>query len=533
MSIKWLCVSYVLTVLLLATSFVHVRMDARYLGGPLFYGSDRSHYVIRLQEGLLNPFGNTGNGIFSVPKDTQGLQPAGLEQIGGLLLGWTGWRGTEAMIVLSVLLGALVVPILQRLLVRTGIKESSAFVGSFLYFFLFFSPIGRFVHQSWSFSLTLLSLLLFWRFFEMKSVRRAVIAGIAMGMVPYIYYWSWTFVWSIAAMLFLLTLVRREHLRHLWSWFFFWLTLGIVAAPYFWHIISLMGLPVAREAAERSSLVLSHGIESYSRSILTLLLALCGFFTLGRRREAAQFLPVASGCIATFVVLHQQFLHGNVISFSTHYYPYICLIALLFSATLIAKKQWNALSIGSLLLCTIFLGAALIDYRDRNPLQLAPENFAYQHFKSILPVLDSIPKQVVLTDLESVLVIAANTKHDVVFTEHARHLLIPTTEYAERYCLTTLLAPNPHVEWIAKTLVETGRLGRARQDQLYTERLKITTEACARVRSAPQEWLHHYGVTLLLWNEKSHPEWKVDPSLFTLQDKGDGWSTWTLTSLSR
>lgn len=523
-----LLLSWTIAAIILACPFVLERLDSRYHGGPLYFGSDSSHYVVRLEQGLIEPWGDTGNGIFSLPDDPAGLQPAGLERIAGLLFGWTGWRATEVSILLTILLGATVVPLLQLLLTRTGLSARAAFAGSALYFFLFLGPISRFVHQSWSLPMTLFALLLLWRFFEQRSTRRAGIAGIALGLLPYVYYWSWTFAWTLLLALTIVVLARKEERRSAFPWIALWLVMFAVASPYFIHMAGLLGNPVAREAAERSSVVFARGIESYPRSILTFLLAVFAFLVLVRKHEERTLLPIAAACIAIPIVMHQQFIHGEVISFSTHYYPYVCLVALLFAAALLARGRWNPIPIVSFMICIAFLGGAFVDYSKRYPFRAIPMYFQFQQFDTLLPVLDQLPKQVILTDHLSALIVAANTKHDVVFTEHARHLLISTTEYAERYCLTTLFAPDAHPEWVADTLVETGRLGRARQDELHAERLQITTDACTRIRNNPKQWLEHYAVTELLWDEKDHPEWNIDPLLFEKMEQGEGWSLWKL-----
>ena len=530
--IRWLCLCYGLAVIFLACPYVLDRMDSRYIGGPIFYGPDRSHYVLRLEQALIDPRGNIENSIFSSPTNPPGLQLAGLERFGGFLLGWTGWNGASAMILLSVIFGATVIPLLQRLLVRTGVGEVGAFAGSLLYFFLFVGPLSRFIHQSWSMPLSLVALLFLWRFWERRTLLRAAIAGFAIGILPYSYYWSWTFLWTVAGLLFLFGLPELRLRKIQKSWGLFWLVLFVVAAPYFVHMFALLGNSVARDAAERSSLILSHGIESYPRSILTLLLAICAFSLFGRKSTNKAIVPIVCLGIASFVVLHQQFVHGQVISFSTHYYPYFCLSALLLGTAVIARGYRTPLAILSLLTCATFLVAAFLDYGGRNPLAPADDqHFEFQHFITLLPALDALPKQVVLTDLMSAWLIAADTKHDIAFVENVRHLLVSNTEYSERYCLSTLFAPDAHPEWVSNTLLETGRLGRARQEELMKERLAITTDACKRVRSNPAYWLRHYGVSLLLWDEKDHPEWVIDRSLFVLSKQGKGWSLWLPTYL--
>lgn len=523
--------SYTLALLVLAFPRIHERLDARNLGFPLYYGSDSSHYVVRLEQGLVEPFSDTSNGIFSVPDAPGGLQPGGLEQIVGYLFSWTGWTATTVMILLSTLFGATIVPLLQRLLVRTGLSEGKALAGSALYFFLFLGPIQRFVHSSWSLPLALLALLLVWRFWERPNVLRAICAGIIVGCLPHVYYWGWTFVWCTTGLLTLFALFRSspEKKARVIGLACLWIAAALVAAPYFLHIASMLGNPLSNEVAERSSVVFSRGVESYPRSILTFLLALFALLSFGRKSSKMDMLlPVVALSITTCIVLHQQLLHGKVISFSTHYYPYICVAALLFGAALFAHRRWSLHRMFSAFLCLVFLGGAFVDYSRRYQIFLIdPDLFHYEHFSTLLPILEKDPrKEVILTDYLAGLPIAASTRHDVVFTEHARHLLISTREYAERYCLTDMFNPVADPAWLPNMLHELSRLGTARAEELRTERLDITTDACLDVRSYPKEFLQDYGVTLLLWDEKDHPEWKINPSLFTLETQGDGWSLW-------
>ncbi len=524
---------YFLALLVLAFPLLHERLDPRNLGFPLYYGSDFSHYLVRLEQGIVEPWSDTSNGIFSVPDSPPGFQPGGMEQIVGFLFSWTHWPAVSVMVLLSVLFGACTVPLLQLLLIRTGLSARSALAGGLLYFFLFLGPLEKFVHSSWSLPLSLASLLLLWRFWDKQTIGRAVVAGLILGLLPHVYLWGWTFVWSTAGLLSLFALVRWKDRRTERGLLFglLWLCAIAVSAPYFLHIIHLSADPLSREVAERSSVIFSRGIESYPRSILTLLLALSAFMMCGRKSAKAKetLIPVVCICLSTFVVLHQQFIHDRVISFSTHYYPYLCVAALLFAGALIARWKWTMSSSFSLLLCLLFLGAAFVDYGGRFQMTFGinPRRYEFQHFSTLLPVLQADPsKEVVLTDLDSALMVASSTRHDVVFTEHTRHLLISTDEYAERYCVSELFDQVSHPEWIAYILQETGRLGRVREKEMYNERLATATAACLRVRMDPVQYIKKYGITLLLWDEKHHPEWMIDPTLFKIQKQGDGWSIW-------
>lgn len=529
----FLLCGYFLALLVLVFPMLHERLDSRNLGFPLYYGSDFSHYLVRLEQGLVEPWSDTSNGIFSVPTSPPGFQPGGMEQVIGFLFSGTGWPAVTVMVLLSVLFGATVVPLLQLLLMRTGLSSRVAFAGGLFYFFLFLGPLQKFVHSSWSLPLSLVSLLLLWRFWDKQTVPRAIAAGLVLGLLPHVYFWGWTFVWCTAGLLSLFALFRWKKDRQKRGLLFFllWFSAVLLSAPYFLHIIHLSADPLSRDVSERSSVIFTRGFESYPRSILTLFLALSAFMLCGRKNAKVKetLIPVVCICISAFVVLHQQFIHERVISFATHYYPYICVAALLFAGALIARWKWTISSSVSLLLCLVFLGAAYSDYHGRFQMVFAinPNRYTYQHFVTLLPILRADPqKEVILTDQDAALMVASSTRHDVIFTEHARHLLISTQEYAERYCLSDLFTMDSHPQWIAYILQETGRLGRDREKELYAERLATATAACLHVREDPVRYIKQYGVTLLLWDEKDHPEWLIDPALFTLEKQGEGWSLW-------
>lgn len=520
----WLLLWYGLAALILAFPVLLAFADARYRGAPLFFGTDESHYVVRLQEGLLQPFADTSNGIFSSPA-VHGLQPAGLEMLFGTAFGWTGWSGTTVMILLSVLFAASLVPLLLSFLRQVGATPMVALVGAWGYFLVFLGVMRRFVHQSWSLPLTVVALLCLVRFWREPTDRRAVMAGVLLGVLPHAYLWSWTFAWTVAGVgccLLWGTGMLRRPWRHLTL-----LIAGVLAlaVPYFWQMVGNMASPIAREVAERSSVIYARGVESPTRSVLLFLLAVSAIVSLWPRRRESWALPLLTLLLAPVIVLHQQFLHGQVISFSTHYYPYVCLVSVAALAALLsqsrARRDWPLL-----LLSSLFLAAALWDYSGRS---LLPQDRFFQ-FQALAPAYELLrqdpAREVFLTDRETALFIAANTHHDVVFTEHARHLLISTREYAERHCLSEVFSPQDQAMFIPDILREPSRLGREREAQMYEERTAIAREACAWVRSHIAEALDRYGVTALLWNQVARPEWVVDDTQFILQKRGDGWSLW-------
>jgi hypothetical protein len=157
-----------------------------------------------------------------------------------------------------------------------------------------------------------------------------------------------------------------------------------------------------------------------------------------------------------------------------------------------------------------------------------PTTFSFQHLAPVITELrnDSV-RRTVLTDQETALYVSAHTDDDVVFIEFARHLLISTSEYAERYCLSEMSSVPPvDGSWVPERLQELSAIGHEQIADVFASNKKIAQQACCAVRRDPAVFLQQFGVTSLLWNERSHPEWYIDPLFFVRERQGDGWSLW-------
>ena len=524
---------YVGAVLILLFPLARILKDPAFRGAIPYFGSDELHYVVRLQEGLLGPRTDPSNGIFSGSDVPMGAQPAGIEKILGISLAWTGIPAWILMMLLSACGAALTLPLTALLSRRVGATEGSALLWSLLFFFLLFGPLRRFVHGSLSFPLTEGALLALFTWWQTPSRTHAVIAGLLLGTLPYIYFWSWTFAFAVLFILFLLVIIfmrgteRRDRCINC-------IILGtcacVIALPSFLRLAYISSNPLAHEVALRSSVVFARDFESIPRSILITLLATFAAWAFLRPRPDTKAFPLVACAIALFVAMHQQFFHGHILSFATHYYPYVCLVSLLVLAKL-ASEHWprRIPAIGIALISVMFLIAALFDYRGRASvfLPLNPAIFSTQHLGPVLATLQKPPRNTVLTDRLTALVVAASTDDDVVFTEHLRHVLIPTREYAERWCLSEVLGHGHRdLTWIAYILNELSSAGRREATRFYDQNRRTTAEACTWVESHLPEALARYHVTLLLWNERSRPDWQIPSSLFRLRLRGEGWSLW-------
>ena len=174
----------------------------------------------------------------------------------------------------------------------------------------------------------------------------------------------------------------------------------------------------------------------------------------------------------------------------------------------------------------IFLGAAAWDYRIAWHLPFASAtHLGNQHLAPALHLLSDGDRRNVLTDQYSALLVKAWTDDDVVYTSYVRHLLMSNEEFAERYCLSEVFSSTGADEefFVFESLQYRGMY-------LAPERRRMVRQACRNVRRSLAYFLDTYAVELILWNEKSRPDWIIDPTLFEKTDQGEGWSLWKRVS---
>lgn len=519
---------YILTVFLLALQPVRALLSPEFKGLAPYRGNDESHYIVRIQEGLLHPFGNTSNGIFDGPI---GAQPAGLELIAGFLLGWTQVGAPFIALIISVLLAPLTIVFTALILRRLGLTEKHSLLIACLYFFLLLGPLRRVVHQSWSLPITIAAVWSMLKWWQEPSKRTALVAGILVGLLMHIYLWSWTFVWTMCALLQIFTFIHdgpRQWWKKYASIVLFATTTILVALPALLRTMAISHHPLFRTVAERSSVVFSHELESPTRSLLWIILAIVTICAYTKRRFPHIVLPALSAVIALTIVLHQQLVHNTVISYWTHYYPYVCFVSIVVISTALLEKKWSLWHWASVGMASVFLIAAFIDYKGRLTIfmPVSSSAFEFQHLTPAIQQLTDGTTDTILTDRDSALIVAANTDDDVIFTEHIRHVFVPTTEYATRYCLSEAFSTEPiYTDWIPNVLHELSRAGRARDAELFKENQRTTQEACEWVQSHLDEALTKYHVTKILWNETHRPTWRI-PESFVQINRGDGWSLW-------
>lgn len=536
---SFLAVLYVCGVLILATQPLLTTVQPGYQG-VLYKGGDESQYIMRVNQALFHPWTDVGNPYVSGPEAPNGLQMTLFEMLAGSMFSRLGMTAPVLAILLSVLIAPFVIPLIALIAVRLGSTRILAFLGAVLYFFLLLGPLRRTVHQSWSLPFVLFMLLMLIDWWRSPTRCRSLLLGVLLGILPGIYFWAWSFVWAVFGFLVFFTVVlewRNGRLRACASYCARFVAIGcialVTASPFLFRMWLNSTHPAADDAALQSSLVHAREFESILRSALLLLFVAASTWSIFLQKDRRKYLPLLSILFALVAVTHQQFVHGLVLSFWTHDYPYVCAAAVLTIMVFFSVRPRSMREHTAMLLASVFLFGAFVDYKGRlavfTPI---PHHEAYQHLAEPLAELAAMPRrQTVLSDLEVELIIGTYTDHDVIYTSFIRHTLIDYRELSERYCLTQFItggAADP--VWLAQDVKELSAAGREEADRIFARDVRITTEACAWVFAYPKKALAQYGVTMVLWDERNHPEWKPDTSVFEKIRSGSGWSMWVYTT---
>lgn len=506
--------------------------------GILYKGWDESQYTMRVTQAIFHPWTDVSNSIVSGDGAPAGLQMTFFEMTAGSLLGWTGLSGPVIAFALSILLAPLAMVFLGILARRFGCSERVALLAAALYFFLLFGPLRRMVHQSWSLPYVLGTLVFMDGWFRQRTASRSIALGILLGLLPGIYFWAWSFGWATFGILVLLECMHLRRTKHegMHAFLDHVLITGvvavIVASPFFWLLYNNALHPASAEASTQSSLIHAREFESIPRSLTMLAFLVLGSLTIVRSSVRRKLAPLAAIITGLFLVLHQQFIHGLVLSYWTHYYPYVCAAAMLMIAVLFCSKKRGVIEYLTIGVAAMFLTGAWSDYKGRMSMFFPiPRAELYQHLAEPVTFLRSeAEKQTVLSDADASLIVGAYTDDDLAYSPFLKHTLVTFHELADRYCLTQI--PNGALfddKGLADNVKELSAAGAEGTERLFEQHVSETREVCDRTtKGGAAGLLRTYGVTRLLWDERNHPEWRIDPRLFELIEKGDGWSLWSV-----
>ncbi len=515
--------------------FLHLR-DPRSQGIAVALNSDEEVYLARVEEALSGRPEQSSEAFIGDPA-LRGSQPAILERLMGTVFAPTGWRAaTVLQIVDSVTVFFLFLSILWFLR-QSGFSRASSLSATLLFCVIELYNLNRPVHQALSLLLLLTALNLVIAGRE-RSVRWVIPGAVFLGLLFGDYFWTWSFGWLWVGLLILWECIEWMRTRRQSAQavrLILCAAFGAIAAvPFLLQLLGIMRDPLSQEAVFRSGMHPSHLPESWPYSILFAVMALGTGITVWKHPEKMrQYRYAVVTVFAAFIVIHQHLLHGLVFNFVSHY-----LLTLVLSA-IIAVLLWHSIRSRVLLLSAlaacVYLAAVAYDGRHVLRQFTVRDRFQEQHFSTLLPVLDALPRATILSDPETSSFIAGSTKHDIVYSLYLKNVLMQSEEIARRYCATLLplAAGDRHLH--EGSPVYPDAVSAFKDDPSVRDReIAMVDAACAAADGDPGDVLRTFHVQYVLWNEKYQLRWDLKRLNIPLTKaaSGSGWSLWEVTGAS-
>jgi len=531
---RWLlllgsCV-FLIAILIQVPQVLHM-IDSRSEGILVHLNSDEHAYLARVQESLSGRPEQAAEAIIGDPV-IRGAQGAFLESAYGSLFGWTGWRAATVLQIMDSVVPAILFLAVWLFLFLCGFTRMQALGGALLFVFLSLYNLNRPIYQRASTLLTLLAMsgiLLGLLKQRWTGIAGAVLGGLLVGT----YFWSWTYAAVWCGLLFLWLLVRwwREGGENRYSLLLL-VAFGVIAlafaSPFLWEMWNASQHPLYGQAVFRSGMRPGHAPESlaYSMCFLLMLTGIGGAF-LTKPKDMRPHAVVLITILTSVTVIHQQIVHGIIFNFVSHYLFLLMISAIaVLLLSLRLRPRWLILSlIGSV----VYLAAVGYDGRHVIDQYRRDEgSFAEQHFSTLLPVLDALPRARILSDPHTSMFIAGNTHHDVVYSLYLKNVLLSNEELAQRFCLSLIELPPD--EWNISErehLLYPDAVGAFGQE-VREQEVALVESTCRQISREAAQWVERFGVDYVLWDEKWQKQWA--PTRLgvpmTSVAKNEGWSLW-------
>ena len=548
---RWLLIlgasSLVIAVLMQVPQFLHY-MSPDSQGVFVQLNSDEYYYLARVQEALSGR-GEQAAEAFVGDPGIVGTQLAIIERLYGVLFSWTGLRAAGVFQIMDSVLPVLIFLGLWVFFRLCGFTRVQAFAGAVFFVVLEVYNLSRPIHVRASFFAMLLALICIAASMHHKRWF-GIMGGILLGVLVGVYFWSWSFAWlwwgiylawevgEYGSGRWTLDVRRRKSnvQRPLWAWILFIGIIGFITAlPFIWNLYSVMQHPLAEFGVFRSGMHPSRVPESWIYSTLFAVMTIGVVVMVSKRYE--QLRPYRAGIVTVltaFGFMHQQVVHGTTFMFVSH-----SIFSLLLAPIVVLLLAWTLRTkwmIAAALAACVYLAG--IGYDGRHVIKqwtVTPGQFEEQHFATLLPVLDELPRVRILSDPDSTAFIAGYSHHDVIYSIYLKNVLMTHEEIAERFCMTEVpVDPSQrHFEdWHHLIWPDSNRVFKETIPDIRERELALVRDVCAKIDRNPVAYLKKYDVQYVLWDEKRLPNWNIWRLKVPLEKlvQGEGWSLWGISN---
>lgn len=522
--------SVVLGVLLQIPQILHnSHPDSK--GIEVLLSSDESMYLSRVTESLEGR-PEQSNEAFTGDTKILGTQGALLEQTIGTVFRPLGLRAPEVMRILKSVFAVLLFLGIVVFFLESGFSFILAYSGAVLFCLLLLNALGRPVQPAGS------ETILVWMFvciqYALRGKKRCgILAGIFLGSLVGVYFWAWTFAWAWVALLFCLEAIHMKR-GDAFAWkrmqTLLWIVaIGVLCAlPFLMQTWDVLHHPLAEFGKVRSGMRLSHLPESFVYSGLFLAMGGGILFSYVRHPDAMYRYKYAVLTLLTaLAVIHQQMLHGVILDFVSHYL-FSLVLAAICALLIFFALRFKALAVTALA-AAVYLAAIGWDGRTfAGQFTVHPEQFSEQHFSTLLPVLDAMPRKRILSDPQTMEFISMRTKHDIVFSVYLQHTLVTDEELAERYCLSIIGFPRE--QWVTPSAMLISPAAARAVPARRIEEEQLIRRTCEFVAKNLPSYIEKYGIDAVAINEDANPVWDISRFRLPLEKvaTGSGWTLWGL-----
>ncbi|MDP7477170.1 MAG: hypothetical protein QF442_01855 [Candidatus Peribacteraceae bacterium] len=554
--------SIILALLMQGPQLLHDRHPLS-RGIEVRLNDDEEIYLARIQEALTGRPELSAEAFTGHPGLT-GTQFALIERLYGQAFSGTDWRAADVLRLMDSLIPVLIFLSLFLFFRLAGFGTAYAFGGAAVFCLLQLFNLNRPIHMRSSFLImlwTLIALSFGWRGYKWWYVG----AGLLLGLLVSVYFWSFMFAWIFWGVLFIwefgewllqrwkeqhkkqsrikkimhtaLSVFRRKRPEKqrfsILSWHLLGLAglLGVIAAlPAVSSYLTMMEHPLYEYGSFRSGMHPGRAPESwiYSVLFLTMLVGTCVAVFQEYQLLRKYRLAIVS-LISGFIYMNQQSVHNITFNFVSH-----GIFSLLLGACCVVllavsiRSKWLLISACAAL---IYIGG--ISYDGRSVIgQWTPQDGQYedQHLIELLPILDDLPRARILSDSVTSRFVSGYTHHDIAYSIYLKNVLMTHMEIASRFCLTQLpLKPEQRVISERRHLVHPDATAAFGGD-LRQQEEKMVLSACAELDLSPPLALEAYEISHVLWNKVMEPNWNVRRLRVPLKEVASG-ELWTLYEL--
>jgi len=375
-------------------------------------------------------------------------------------------------------------------------------------------------------------LLLFWLFLEKKQWRWGIISTLILGLTFYDYFYTWTFLYAFAGVLFLIFLFKKrwEDVKRILIVF---VGGAILAIPYFLNLYRATTHPNYQEIGEIFGLIQGR-VPVFGFSVPFVFIIFLLFFP---RKQRDRYFFALALVVAPFIALNQQIITGRLLQVGHYHWffntPLAIIILLFIFFYWVSAKKWEfikKISAISIMVMSIYAGIFIQAVSYANIEEEAIEKQKYG------PVIDwlnenSEKEEIVFANNEISHLVVVYTSLNV-FNHHAAMYSLSATRSRLLETLFSYYRLDGVGENDAQSLFlqERGKISGKIYGMYYRELLgdyeampdEVIQEIIQKYQESlfvsTNEFLNQvwskYEVKYLVWDKQENPQWQLDQYQF-------------------